>query len=177
MTLRIGHHVTVGVELPSTDVEVLVGSGIPCVNDAAIGLTDVVNAHTVAKVFEIYIQLGVSALAANAYAGRRRAHVHAIVGNQAIAVALADEELGPGAFKVVGIGNEYARGGIAPIRNIKLTLAVDAHAVVAAPYAVTVVNLVAHANTVHVIQINTVALVVIGNTVAGIDGTHPGTAR
>ena len=109
MTLRIGHNITVGVELPCADVKVLVRSGCPSIDNAAIGLADVVNANTVAKVLKIYIQFGVSTLAANAYAGRRGAYILAIVGDQAIAIALTNEERGPCALEILGIGNEYTR--------------------------------------------------------------------
>ena len=140
-------------------------------------MANVVNTNAITEVLKIYIQFGVCALAANAYARRRRTDINAVVSNQTIAVALTDEELGPRATDVVRIGNEYARSGITPIRNIELTLAVNTHAVVAAPGTVTVVNLIAYTNTIDIIQIDTVASIEVGYTVTCIDGTHLGTLR
>ena len=78
---------------------------------------------------------------------------------------------------MLGISDVNARSAITPIGNIKLTLAVNGHAVVAAPAVTAAVEVAAHALTHCIADVNAVAGCAAASAVTSIDSTHLGTVR
>ena len=177
--LAVAHDIEVAIEHLGTHIEELRRSLTPFAGDTAVGLADVVNHHIVAcaaGVEDILAggnQLGVGAFALNPDRSGRATHVHAVVDEEAGAVACALEELFELAFKVRRVDDIDSRLGVAPVGHVDEAFAVDAQAERAADqHAVAVVAHAVDAGPVGIVGPDAVALVGLADAVRHVDAAE-----